>query len=70
MVPKDEDLRDEDEQEETRQTNGLAGLALVLLLSVVGLFLIKHLAAVSQVEDCLLAGHTNCMPLDLSAKRE
>jgi cell division septal protein FtsQ len=71
MPSKDEERRrEEDEQEEARRTRGLAGLAVVLLLSVMGLFLVKHLAAVSQIEDCLLAGRNNCMPLDLTAKGE
>jgi len=43
-----------------RQTSALGGLALVLALVVIGLFLVKRLHAVSAVEDCLLAGRANC----------
>jgi hypothetical protein len=38
----------------------LAGLALALLLVVVGLFLVQHLRDKARVEDCLLSGRLNC----------
>ena len=43
-----------------RQTAGLAGFALVLLLLVVGLFLVHTLYRNATVEDCLMAGHRDC----------
>jgi hypothetical protein len=43
-----------------RQTAGLFGIAIVLLLLVIGLFLIQHLRASAAIEDCLMAGRTNC----------
>jgi len=43
-----------------RQTASLAGVAVILLLLVVGLFLIRELHAKSMIEDCLLAGRSNC----------
>ena len=51
----------EDEQtEDNRVTQSLAGLAFALTLVVVGLFLIQHLASKARLEDCLLAGRINC----------
>lgn len=51
----------EDEFESAnRQTASLAGLAVALLLVVVGLFLIHALHEKTRVEDCLLAGRLNC----------
>jgi len=51
----------QDEQADAdRQTASLAGLAITLLLVVIGLFLVRELAAKSLVEDCLLAGRHNC----------
>jgi uncharacterized membrane protein len=51
----------EDEQEDAdRQTASLAGLAVALLLVVIGLFLVRALHAKSAVEDCLMAGRHNC----------
>ena len=43
-----------------RVTTSLAGLALALLLVVVGLFLVQHLRDKARVEDCLLSGRINC----------
>jgi uncharacterized membrane protein len=55
-------LLDEGEELEAanRQTASLAGIAITLLLLVVGLFLIRELHAKSMVEDCLMSGRTNC----------
>ena len=43
-----------------RQTKALAGLAFVLALAILGIYLVIHLQKIGQVEDCLLAHHTNC----------
>lgn len=51
---------DDEQHEADRQTASLAGLAVALLLVVVGLFLIKQLHAKTLLEDCLLSGRTNC----------
>ena len=51
----------EDDQEDAdRQTASLAGLAVTLLLVVIGLFLVRVLHDKGAVEDCLLAGRHNC----------
>ena len=51
---------DDDQEEADRQTASLAGLAVTLLLVVVGLFLIRQLHHKCVVEDCLLSGRRNC----------
>jgi hypothetical protein len=38
----------------------IAGLALVALLLVVGLWLSHQLMAQSKMQDCLMSGRTNC----------
>nr|WP_294503478.1 hypothetical protein [uncultured Rhodopila sp.] len=43
-----------------RQTAGLVGIAVTLLLLVVGLFLVQQLRSAAAVEDCLLAGGRSC----------
>lgn len=43
-----------------RQTASLAGLAVTLALLVVSVFLVRQLAHATEVEDCLLAGRSNC----------
>ncbi len=51
----------EDQQDAAdRQTASLAGLAVVLLLVVVGLFLVRTLHQKTAIEDCLLSGRRNC----------
>jgi hypothetical protein len=54
------EIEDEHQEAADRQTASLAGVAVTLLLLVVGLFLIHELHAKSMVEDCLLAGRSNC----------
>jgi hypothetical protein len=51
---------EEAQQEANRQTASLAGVAITLLLLVVGVFLVHELHAKAQVEDCLLSGRRNC----------
>ena len=53
--------RPEDDDAATdRRTAGLTGLAVTLLLIVVGLLLVRSLHAEAQLEDCLLAGRLAC----------
>lgn len=54
--------RDADETDDAnRQTASLAGVAVTLLLLVLGLFLVRALHARGQIEDCLMSGRTNCL---------
>ena len=47
---------EEDEEAANRQTASLGGVAITLLLLVVGLFLVHELHAKAAIEDCLMAG--------------
>lgn len=53
-------LDDSEAADADRQTASLAGVAITLLLLVIGLFLVRTLHAESAVEDCLMAGRLNC----------
>jgi hypothetical protein len=53
-------LIEKDEEADNRQTASLAGVAITLLLLVVGLFLVHELHAKAMVEDCLMAGRMQC----------
>ncbi len=53
-------MGENDQEGADRQTASLAGMVVALLLVVVGLFLIHQLHAKALLEDCLLAGRTNC----------
>jgi len=51
---------EEDEAAADRQTASLAGVAVTLVLLIVGLFLVRELHAKAAIEDCLMAGRSNC----------
>ena len=53
-------LVEKDDEAANRQTASLGGVAIILLLLVVGLFLVHELHAKVAVEDCLMAGRINC----------
>ena len=59
---KAEDRRPQRDEEEdaNRQTRSLAALALLLALVVLGIFLIQHLRQEGEIEDCLMAGRSDC----------
>jgi hypothetical protein len=38
----------------------IAGLAIAVVLLVVGLWLAHELTATSRMQDCLMSGRTNC----------
>ncbi len=50
-----------------RQTASLAGLAVALLVVVIGLFLIHRLHRECLLEDCLLTGRGNCAPIEMTS---
>jgi len=50
----------EEQETANRQTASLAGVAITLLLLVLGLFLVRALQTQSRIEDCLMAGRSNC----------
>ncbi len=52
--------RDEEQELADRKTASLAGLAVTLLVVVAGLYVMHQLAVTTAVEDCLLAGRSNC----------
>lgn len=52
--------QDTEQEEADRQTASLAGLAAALLLVVMSLYLVHQLARETRLEDCLMAGRSNC----------
>ena len=51
---------DRDAEVADRRTASLAGLAITLLVLVIGLWLTHELQKKSHIEDCLMAGRINC----------
>ena len=47
-----------------RRRAALAGLIFVVVLVLAGLFLTHELRGVSQLQDCVMSGRTNCAPID------
>lgn len=43
----------------------LLGLIVTLLLVVVGLILVRVLGRVGRLQDCVMAGHTDCAPVSV-----
>ena len=50
----------DDQEDQERQTASLAGLAVTLLILVISVFLTRQLQTKSAIENCLLAGRSNC----------
>ena len=56
---KPEKIRPEPESQANR-TPAMAGLAVAVVLLLVGLWLARELTAASKMQDCLMSGRTNC----------
>jgi hypothetical protein len=52
---------DDADEDAHRHTASLGGVAITLLLVVLGLLLVRELRSESTLEDCLLTGRTNCV---------
>ena len=62
-------LRQSDiEEGEVRRTNASMGLIVILLLAIAGVILVRALREKSQIEDCLMAGRRNCVPIEMPAR--
>ena len=49
--------------EPRRPWASLAGLALIVGIVVAGYFVAAKLKAVSELQDCVMSGRTNCAPI-------
>ena len=56
---KDDSEMNEPEPRDNRKP-AIAGLAIAVLLLVVGWWLARELTAASKMQDCLMSGRTNC----------
>lgn len=45
----------------------LVALGVVIALFVIGWMLTRELYSNSKIEDCVLSGRTNCVPIDTNA---
>ena len=51
------------DQEQGSRRGAVAALVLVVALLAGGLWLMQHLRANAALQDCVMAGRTNCAPL-------
>ena len=59
-------LRQSDiEEGEARRTNASMGLIVILLLAIAGVWLVRELREEARIEDCLMQGRHNCMPIEV-----
>ena len=56
---KDDSEMNEPEPRDSRKP-AIAGLAIAVVLLVVGWWLARELTAASKMQDCLMSGRTNC----------
>lgn len=52
-------------EHKTRQRNNFAALAAVAILLIVGAWLMDRMLTARRTQNCIEAGHRNCVPLDL-----
>jgi hypothetical protein len=57
--------RQEIEEGEARRTNASMGLIVILLLAIAGVWLVRELREKGQIEDCLMQGRHNCVPIEV-----
>jgi hypothetical protein len=57
---KPENLKPDRSESRENRTPAMAGLAIAVVLLVVGLWLAHELRAASKMQDCLMSGRTNC----------
>jgi len=50
---------------EARRTNASMGLIVILVLAIAGVLLVRELREKGRIEDCLMAGRHNCVPLEI-----
>jgi hypothetical protein len=59
---------DEIAEAEARRTNASMGLIVILVLAIAGVLLVRELREKGRIEDCLMAGRHNCVPLEIPSR--
>jgi cell division septal protein FtsQ len=52
------------DREHTNRRASLVALGVVVVLFVIGWILTRELYSNSKIEDCVMSGRTNCVPID------
>ena len=53
----------DDEAGPDRRAMALIGVIVILVLAILAVILVRSLSRESKLEDCLMAGRTNCAPV-------
>ena len=54
---------------EARRTSATMGLIVILVLAIAGVILVRELREKSRIEDCLMQGRRNCVPIELPSRQ-
>lgn len=57
------------EEDDNRRTNASMGLIVILVLAIAGVLLVQELRNKSRIEDCLMQGRQNCVPIEVPSRR-
>jgi len=60
---------EEIEEGEARRTAALMGFIVILVLAIAGVLLVRALREKGQIEDCLMSGRHNCVPIEVPSRR-
>jgi len=63
-----DDPRQDDPRQNDSQRRSLIALGVVVFLFLVGWILAREIYANGKVEDCVLSGRTNCVPIDTQSR--
>jgi hypothetical protein len=58
----------DDPEQGGNQRMAVVGLAIAVVLLVVGVWLAHQLSAASKLQDCLMSGRTNCNTIETPAQ--
>jgi hypothetical protein len=61
-------VADDPDQGGGNQRGAMAGLAIAVVLLVIGVWLAHQLTAAGKMQDCLMSGRTNCNPIEPAAR--
>jgi len=56
-------------EDAARRTAALMGFIVILVLAIAGVVLVRELRNKGKLEDCLMAGRSNCAPIEVPLRQ-